>query len=283
MTQTQPKQTLGRSGQRAASLTPLPRLMVAPNGARRGKADHPELPVTDDEMVATARACRAAGADGIHLHIRDAAGRHLLDAGRYRALLDRLKEEVPGLYLQVTSEAAGRYESAQQDAMMRALQPRHVSVALREMVRRPADWPQARDFYHWAVDHGVEVQHILYTPDEVRAFVAACRDKLIPGNSHLLLFVQGSYANGAADSVPLEHYLAPLDRLDVAAFDWMACAFGPEETNSLVRAAELGGKVRVGFENSLWHPDGSLARDNADRVRQLDSALRGLAAEPARA
>ena len=48
---------------------PLPRLMVAPNGARRGKGDHPALPITDAEMIATARACHTAGADGIHLHI----------------------------------------------------------------------------------------------------------------------------------------------------------------------------------------------------------------------
>lgn len=124
-------------------MTPLPRLMVAPNGARRGKADHPALPVTDDELVETARACRQAGADGIHLHIRDRRGRHLLDAGRYRALLDRMEEAVPGMYLQVTSESAGRYEAEQQRAMMRALRPRHVSVGLREMVRKPDDWPAA--------------------------------------------------------------------------------------------------------------------------------------------
>ncbi|WP_375214420.1 3-keto-5-aminohexanoate cleavage protein, partial [Aquabacterium sp.] len=38
---------------------PLPRLMVAPTGARRGKGDHPALPVTDDEIVETWRACAA--------------------------------------------------------------------------------------------------------------------------------------------------------------------------------------------------------------------------------
>jgi uncharacterized protein (DUF849 family) len=28
----------------------------------------------------------------------------------------------------------------------------------------------------------------------------------------------------------------------------------------------------VGFENSLWHEDGRLARDNADRVRAVMAA-----------
>lgn len=260
--------------------TPLPRLMVAPNGARRGKADHPALPVTDDEMVATAKACQAAGADGLHLHIRDAQGAHLLDAGRYAALLERLAEAVPGMYLQVTSEMAGRYSAEEQRAMVRALKPRHVSVGLREMVRQPGDWPQARAFYHWAAEAGVEIQHILYTPDEVLAFTEACRNGLIPGTDQLVQLVQGTYANGAADALPLEQYLAPLRASDLRV-DWMLCAFGPEETESLLRAAELGGKARVGFENSLWHADGRLARDNAERVAALDAALRAQAATPA--
>ena len=253
-------------------MSPLPRLMVAPNGARRGKADHPALPITDSEMVETAIAGHAAGADGIHLHIRDANGAHLLDAGRYAALVERLKDVVPDMYLQVTSEAAGRYLAAEQQAMLKALKPRHVSIGLREMVRQPGDWPKARDFYIWASEEGVQIQHILYSPAEAKAFAVACRNRLIPGDSHLLLFVQGSYANGAADSVPLEDYLSPLSEAGIE-HDWMACAFGPEETQSLIRAAELGGKARVGFENSLWHADGTLARDNADRVAALAAAL----------
>ncbi len=211
------------------------------------------------------------------MHIRDADGHHLLDAGRYRALLDRLGDEVPGMYLQVTSEAAGIYEAAEQQAMMRKLQPEFVSVGLREMVRHQADWPSARDFYSWASDNGVEIQHILYSPPEVRAFVTACVEGLIPGDSHLVLFVQGSYAHGARDSVPLEAYLAPLSQTEGMEFDWMSCAFGTDETASLVRAAELGGKARVGFENSLHNADGSLAKDNAERVREVDAALRKVA------
>jgi uncharacterized protein (DUF849 family) len=59
-------------------------------------------------------------------------------------------------------------------------------------------------------------------------------------------------------------------------FDWMVCAFGAAETDSLVRAAQLGGKARVGFENSLRNKDGSQAVSNAVRVREVDEALRNL-------
>lgn len=248
--------------------------MVAPNGARRGKADHPALPITDDELVACARACQAAGADGIHVHLRDAQGRHLIDAGRYRDLLARLGEAVPEMYLQVTSEAAGRYGADEQQAVVRALRPAYVSVALREMVRVPEDWDTATAFYEWAADEEVDIQHILYAPSEVEQFLEALQTGRIPGQHHLLQLVRGTYAHGSDGALPLAEYLAPLARVGDYSFDWMLCAFGTSETASLVEAGTQGGKARVGFENALHNADGSLAADNAERVREVDAALR---------
>jgi uncharacterized protein (DUF849 family) len=248
--------------------------MVAANGARRGKSDHPALPVTDDEVSKAALACFKAGADGIHLHIRDAAGEHLLDAGRYSALLARLADEVPNMYLQITSEAAGRYSADEQREMMYALKPAHVSVAMREMVRKPDDWTEASEFYHWAAANGVEIQHILYSPDEVASFVTALEVGKVPGNHHLVQIVRGTYADGNVGAADLTDYLMQLDKGQKYSFDWMVCAFGQDETASLVDAALKGGKARAGFENSLWNADGSLAADNTARILEVDAALR---------
>ena len=251
----------------------LPAIMVAPNGARRGQDDHPALPVTDHQLIATASACFDAGADGIHLHIRDHDGLHLLDAGRYRLLLDRLSDTLPGLYLQVTSEAAGRYDAATQQRVIRELRPENVSVALREMVRAEEDWPKARAFYDWAAEQAVAIQHIVYSPDDLDRFIQAAEAGWIPGTHHLMQLVLGSY-NGTRVSRPAD--LDPFtDRMRRSAhsFDWMLCAFGPEETECLVAAHRQGGKLRVGFENSLWHADGRLARDNAERVESVQRAL----------
>ena len=85
----------------------LPRLMVAPNGARPMKKDHPAVPVTISETVETAKACFNAGADGIHFHMRDENGEHILDSTFRKALLNFKK--VPKMHLQVTTEAVGKY------------------------------------------------------------------------------------------------------------------------------------------------------------------------------
>ena len=56
-------------------------ITVAPTGAETAKEDCPQLPTTPDEIAATARACEAAGAAMIHLHVRDAEHRPTLDPG----------------------------------------------------------------------------------------------------------------------------------------------------------------------------------------------------------
>ena len=217
-----------------------------------------------------------AGADGIHVHIRDEDGLHLLDADRYRALLARLNVLAPGLYLQVTSEAAGRYGTATQQQMVMALKPQHVSVALREMVREESDWASATAFYGWAEDTGVAVQHIVYSLEELSWFLEACTRGRIPGDHHLLQLVLGTY-DGTEISKPesIEGFVGLMVRSGLS-LDWGLCAFGQEETTCLVEAVRCGGKARVGFENSLWNADGTIAKDNAERVGEVRAGIDAL-------
>ena len=71
----------------------LPRLMVAPNGARPSKKDHPAVPVTISETVETAKACFKSGATGIHFHMRDEKGQHILDSGLCKEALNELQKK----------------------------------------------------------------------------------------------------------------------------------------------------------------------------------------------
>ena len=263
------------------AIPPLPRIMVAPNGARRTRADHPRLPMNDDELVETAIACHAAGAGGIHLHLRDTEGRHVLDAARYRALVSAIAEAVPGFFIQVTSEAVGRYTPAEQIAVLRAAHPPAASVALGELLPAGTDPGAARDFYHWAREEGIAIQHILYAPAELERLTRLQDERIIPAGEMQVLFVLGRHSEGQRSRpADLDPFLArlPQDR----PLDWAVCAFGPEETACLAYGAHRGGKVRVGFENSLWNADGRLALDNAERVREVADRLARLDAARAR-
>lgn len=247
--------------------------MVAPNGARRTQDDHPRIPVTIDEIVETCRACADAGATGAHLHVRDDNGRHTLDTDLYKTLMDKIDCALPRFFYQITSESAGLYSAAEQRHLIQTLKPASVSVALREFLPVGDTLSAARDCYHWAHENGVTIQHICYAPDELNRLMSLIENGTIPGQHHHVQLVLGAY-DGSKTSRPddIEAFAAPLTKPDNGyTFDWMLCAFGKEETDCLLRTFDLGGKARIGFENSLWHRDGSLAKDNAERVAELVS------------
>ncbi len=249
-------------------------LMAAPNGARRGLRDHPRLPVTLGSMLAEAEAAAEAGAVALHLHVRDEAGRHDLDPARncrwYEALRKRLGHR---LVIQLTTEAAGRFDHDAQMRLVEAVRPESVSLALREFAPRGEPAPEVVRFFHRLAGWGVAPQYILYTPGEVARLHELRRRGLIPGTPPVL-FVLGRYAapGGRTDPCGLDAFLALHD----PACSWMVCAFGREETATLAHAAACGGHLRVGFENSLLHGDGRPAASNAERVAVMRELLRTL-------
>lgn len=257
----------------------LPRIMVAPNGASRTKSDHPALPMTVGEIAETAAACLRAGAGAIHAHVRDEAGRHVLDAGLYLEASEAVRRATEGRMLfQMTTEAVGRYSPAEQQAVVRAVEPEAVSIALKEMLPDMSGEPEVRSFYAWAREAEIAVQHILYDPPEVGRFADLLKAGTIPGDTHQLLFPLGRYTKGQeSNPVALVPFIEALEATGLRdRCDWAVCAFGVGETRSLATALAFGGKARVGFENSLWHADGSTAKDNADRVARIAAIAESL-------
>lgn len=248
----------------------LPSLMVAPNGATKSKRDHPALPLTLAEVTTTARACVAAGADGLHLHLRDIEGGHLLDSGAYREALEHLATELPGLPVQITTEAGGRYDPGHQKYVALHSGATLVSAAYREITRDEG----APSFYAYAAERGIAVQHILYDVADAEGLARTLPDPLLRDPALQLIFVLGRYVDGQVSKpAMLKPFLDWMKREGLEP-DWMLCAFGQGETDCLRAAHKAGGKCRVGFENSLVNKDGTVAQDNAERVAEVASVLR---------
>ena len=255
-------------------MTELATITVAPNGARPRKRDHACLPVTLPEIVRTARSCHAAGAGLMHLHMRDAEERHVLDAGLFREACAAIHEAVPGLKVQVTTEANGAHSSAEQRRFARKVLDcaDALSFSVAEMFADDAAGAAAA-FYREAQGAGVPVQHIVYGARDTRLLTTLVRTRLIPETQGgpQALFVLGKKSGNAApgDILPF------LKLTQGLSLDWAACAFGPRETACLAQVARLGGKVRVGFENNWVNADGTIASSNAERVREVALAIEG--------
>lgn len=253
-------------------LDPLPQIMLAPTGARRGKDDHPAIPLTIPEIVGAAQAAWDAGARALHAHVRDGDGVHVLDAGLYRELIGEMRRRVPDMPVQITTEAAGRFAPDAQMAVVRALRPEGVSIALRELWGDASDTAGTSRFYFWCAEAGIAVQHILYDLDDIRRLAELRAASAIPPPRQCL-FVLGAYAPPRPGR---PEHLGPLlaeSQTHLGAMDWAVCAFGRQEIACALEAVRRGGKARIGFENNIETRDGRVLSDNSESVRALICAL----------
>ena len=260
-------------------------IAVAPTGARRTRADHAALPLTPAEIARDAAACAEAGARVIHLHVRDADGRHTIAAGAYRPALAAVRDAAgDALLVQVTTEAVERFTRHEQMAMVRELRPHAVSIAVRELIPDEAAVGDAADFLGWAAGERIGVQFIVYAAEEAARLRELVERGVIPsgvgrkpqdGGPHAL-FVLGRYTTGQR-AEPRD--LPPFLNEWPADWPWTVCAFGPLEAQCLGDAIALGGHVRVGFENNLLRPDGALSSGNAEQV----AGIRAIALRDGRA
>lgn len=253
-------------------------ISVAPNGARRGKADHPALPIAPAELAREAETCRLAGASLLHLHVRDQAGGHSLAADDYLPAIAAVKATVgDGMIVQITTEACGVHDVAAQMACVRAVRPEAASFALREFFRPGHDRRALADFFYWVAEAGIAPQFILYDPAEVGALLALVEESVLPFTRPNALFVLGRYGEGvASDPAAIHAFLAGWPE-DVP---WSVCAFGRSEARVAAAALALGGHVRVGFENNLEAPDGSPLPSNAAQVARIAAIARLLGRPP---
>ena len=242
-------------------------ISVAPNGARRGKADHEAIPLTAVEVATTAARCRLAGAGLLHLHVRDAQGTHSLSAPLYRDAIRQVRRMAGAeLLVQITTAACGVFDPLQQIAAVRGASPEAASFVLGELFPDGRTSQPVAEFFAWELGRGLSAQYILHDPAEIAVLQSLVESGILPADQAHALFVLGRQAEDQqADPAQLDAFLA----LWPAHWPWSACAYGRAELPVAERVIALGGHVRVGFENSLEEPDGSLLESAEARVAQV--------------
>ncbi len=255
-----------------------PSITVAPNGARRGKAEHAAIPLTPAEIAAEARACREAGASILHLHVRDADGRHSLDVGRYREAIAAVREACD-IVVQPTTERVGVFAPEDMMAVFRGLEPEMITFNLDELLDAPDASQEARvrDFLAEVDAAGTVPQYIVYSLEQLATLRRWWEAGWVPQALPVVLLVLGRYAGSVSRPADILAYLPGMPE----RWRWGVCAFGAPELACVVQAALAGGDCRVGFENNIVAPDGAPLADNAEQVARLAGILRALGMPPA--
>ena len=247
-----------------------PFIMIAPNGAHKTKIDIPTIPLTADEIALEAVRCESAGANGIHLHVRDVYLNHCLDYKLYKNHISKIKKKLPKFFIQVTTESAGRFNPEAQRQLIDNLLPSGASISIKEMWKEP-DKKILANFYHRSQENGTEVQHIIYDKSDILLLSHAIKTGIIPRKALSYLLVLGRH-DIVQESMPEDFF--PLyaeceKKLSFQDCKKMLCAFGRNEISCLVTGVRFGFDCRIGFENNHLNEDGSFSSSNAERVAFL--------------
>lgn len=248
-------------------------IAAAPTGAYKSAAEYPNLPESPAAIADEAARCVEAGASMLHLHVRDAAGRHTLDAQAYREAVKAVRDRVgDDLLIQLTSEQARVYDSAAQIDAIDAIEGEFMSISLAEVIAsgNDADLGRLASLADRLERRGTRVQWILYSADQLDEFRRLQAAGILPNAPAPLLFVLGRYLRDRS-SEPAD--LGPFLDGPVNADPWMVCAFGTREIECMRHAAAHGGHVRVGFENNTVRPDGAPLASTAESVALARDAL----------
>ncbi len=226
-------------------------ITVAPTGAEHLKADVPQLPTTLDELVAEAKACQAAGAGLVHVHIRDADARPTLDLGRLKETVAALRE---GTDLVVQLSTGGSVHDPL-DARLRVLEARPDSCSLTcgtvnfgyDVFLNP--WPFMVELYEAAREARVVPEFELFDLGHVHALHRLLRECGVPygGRVHcdLVMGVPGGMP-GTADAL-----VAAVAALPEQTTSWSATGIGRSTLAVALAALSKGGHLRVGMEDVL--------------------------------
>ena len=244
--------------------------MVAPNVARPMKKDHAAVPITINEIVKTGEACFKAGAEAIHFHTRNNKGEHVLDSGLCKETLSELQKKVPKMHLQITTEAIGKYSPEEMRKLAYDVLPPGISIGIREMI--PSRLPKSEDIkiYQKLTEAGTKIQHICYEPEDIDLLSNLLTQCKISRDGVWCMFVIGHYTGKISNPKKISLFTQKLRENEFNA-DWAVCAFAKEEISCLETAIKLGGKIRVGFENSFYMPDGSIAPNNETKVKAVNN------------
>ncbi len=261
-------------------------ITVAPTGAETAKEDCPQLPTTPEEIAATARACEAAGAAMIHLHVRDDEHRPTLDPGLLKEWVAAVRDS-SDLVVQL-STGGSVHDPLDQRLQVLDAEPDSCSLTMGttnfgdDVFSNP--WPFVCELYQLAQERGVAPEFELFDLGQVHALTRLLDRYGLPagGKVHvdLVMGVPGGM-NGTTDAL-----VAAVRDLPAATTSWSATGIGRSTLAVMLASLSKGGHLRVGMEDVLTISRGVPVESNAqlvERAAAIGAAVQRKPMSPAEA
>jgi len=230
--------------------------------ALNGDSVHPAAPRHPAAIAEAARGAVEAGAQSVHVHAFDDAGRESLDAEACGKVLRAIRASCPGTPISLTTSAAIVADPGSRLRLVEAWEE------LPELVSANQGEPGIAELCDALLSRGVGIEAGLLTANDAHAFVGSglagrCRRILIEPLD--------------ADPDVAVRHAAEMEAIVVSAgiaLEQVHHGYGMACWAVNRRALDRGHGIRTGLEDITLLPDGTEARDNAELVAAAARLIR---------
>ena len=261
---------------------------------------HPNLPVTPEQIAQACLDAERAGAAIVHIHVRHPdTGRPSMELAHYQEVVERIRAASQSLIINLTTGPGGRFVPSEEDPKVaapgttlmgpeprvehvRVLKPDICSLDLNTMysgssvvINTPAS---VERMAHIINEAGVRPEIEIFDSGDIHL----ANDLIAKGvlkQPTLFSFVLG-VKYGFSASIETVRYAKSLIP---AGSPFTAFGIGRSEFPMVAGAVLLGGHVRVGFEDNLYLSRGLKADSNAqlvEKAKQIIELVGGQVASP---
>jgi uncharacterized protein (DUF849 family) len=257
-------------------------ITCAISGALANREQCPAIPYTPAEYAAEARRIVDEGGVMIHIHARRPDGTPSHAVEDFRAITEAIRAEVGDAAIVNYSTGTVGVPVEERIAYLRALRPEVAALNMGSMNYAKYS-PRRREFVFQAVfanpfdeivgllramtEHGIRPEHECFDLGHVGSLAPLVDMGLLSAPLHV------SFVMGVTGGVPAtaRNLAAMADNVPDGAH-WGVIGVSRAQWMLVAAALTLGGSVRVGLEDNLYLPDGTMAGSNGDLVakaRQL--------------
>ena len=242
-------------------------ITCAITGAETSKDKVPHLPITSAEQALAAEEAVKAGASIIHLHVREDNGKPSQSLQRFDESIRAIRARVPEVIIQIsTGGAVG--ESIENRLKPLSLRPEMASLNLGTMnfgddvfMNHPKDILALSSKMN---ELGIVPELEVYEAGMLESGFRLAKQGVLRSPLHFQ-FVLGVPGGMSGDPRNLVHLVSLLGE----GYHWGVAGVGRFQLPLAIQALNMGGHVRVGFEDNIYYKKGEIGRSNAQFVERI--------------
>ena len=244
-------------------------ITAAVTGSRTPKEKSPYIPITPEEIAASAIEAVKAGAAIVHIHVRDLNTKlGTQDKKLYQQVLDKIYSEVNPVVCLTTSGIPGKNLGYEERFIPLQFRTELASFDAGSINVNDGVFLNPPDFLKQLSlkmkEFGVKPELEVFDTGMIEYCKYLAKEDFLEEPLHFQ-FVLGVRGGAQADIKTLLHMVELLPENST----WSVIGIGKGQLPMVMAGMILGGHVRVGLEDNIYYSKGRLAKSNAELVERV--------------